>query len=95
MLSPATLGSEGVTLMPTKELFLLGFPFTVQSIPPEHQQPIFSLQLHQVPEDSETAHLQEQLQHEEEGPTAPGPIQCTCNTYGAHRQHSQLTPLRK
>lgn len=33
MLSPAILGSEGVILMPAKDLFLLGFPFTVQSIP--------------------------------------------------------------
>lgn len=34
MVSPAILGSEGLALMPTKELFLLGFPFMVQSIPP-------------------------------------------------------------
>lgn len=34
MLSPAILSSEGGSLMPAKELFLWGLPFTVQSIPP-------------------------------------------------------------
>lgn len=99
MLSPALLGSEGLTLMTTRELFLLGItPFLFPLHGSEHptrriRGPIFSLDPHQVPAGSETAHLQEQVEQEETGPAPPGPAQC--NTYGAHGQHSQLTLLRK